>query len=200
MIGSSLNQKGFSLFEMLIVVAIIGVIALAAVPVAELSFVRSLEVDLQENLDEIRAAINQYKSDCISFLGRNNVKLTKLNIAESELYPRQLIHLVKPDPLGVPIHDRNGNIVQDKYGNDVYFKSQPYLARIPVDPFVGDAVWAIHCASNGKVATYPAQAFSGNPADLLSGTGTYDVSVATLTPADRKGFIISISGTDYRDW
>jgi prepilin-type N-terminal cleavage/methylation domain-containing protein len=188
MIGSSLNQKGFSLFEMLIVVAIIGVIALAAVPVAELSFVRSLEVDLQENLD------------CISFLGRNNVKLTKLNIPESELYPRQLIHLVKPDPLGVPIHDRAGNIVQDKYGNDVYFKSQPYLARIPVDPFVGDAIWAIHCASNGKVATYPAQAFSGNPADLLSGTGTYDVSVATLTPADRKGFIISISGTDYRDW
>lgn len=191
MVGNGLNQKGFSLFEMLIVVAIIGVIALAAVPVAELSFVRSLEVDLQENLDEIRAAINQYKADCISFLGRNNVKLTKLNIAESELYPRQLIHLV--NPVQIPIQDRDGNLIAN-------YTPPPYLARIPVDPFVGDAIWAIHCASNGKVATYPAQAFSGNPADALSGTGTYDVSVATLTPAARKGFIISISGTDYRDW
>lgn len=186
MIFKTRSRRGFSLFEMLIVVAIMGVIALAAVPVAELTFVRSLETDLDESLTEIRSAIAQYKADCITYLGRNDVKLTKLNIAESELYPRELIHLVNPVP--VPIQDRDGNLIKT-------YTPPPYLAKIPIDPFVGDAVWATHCASNGKIATYPYQTISS-----LTGTGTYDVSVATLTPALRKGFIYSISGTDYRDW
>ncbi len=186
-------NRGFSLFEMLIVVTIIGILALAAVPVAELSFVKSKESELEVSLSEIRLAITQYKIDCLDFLSRKKIKLSRHNIAESEIFPRELIHLV--NPVQIAIHDRDGNIVTDKNGNDVLYTPTPYLKRIPADPFAGSPIWAIHCASTGEVATFPHQTILS-----LNGTGVYDISVATLSAGARKGFNTAINGTDYRDW
>lgn len=175
------GNKGFTLFEMLIVVAIMGVIALAAVPVAEIAYVKTQENQLQESLEQIRGAIKLYMRDC-----KNAIKVN-YNTAESEYYPRELHDLVTP-PATHDVEDRDGNPVGTFYPT-------PYLTKIPIDPFVGAPVWATHAVNNGAVATYPYETMTSK-----GGRGIFDVSVATLSAGVRKGFINAIDGTDYRDW
>ncbi len=171
--------------EMLIVVAIMGVIALAAVPVAEISYVKSLENDLENSIELLRDAISQYKVDCITQLARNRFSIR--NIPQHNLFPRNLKDLLTPTP--VVITDLEGNYVT------TYTPDASYLKSIPNDPFVGAPVWAMHCASNGKVATFPEQTI-----ESLNGTGVYDISVAVSPNYDRKGFYKSLGGTNYIDW
>lgn len=52
---------GFSLIELLVVVAIMSVLASIGLPVAELSHRRAQEEDLRRSLREIRTAIDSYK-------------------------------------------------------------------------------------------------------------------------------------------
>jgi general secretion pathway protein G len=54
-------HRGFTLIELVITVAIIGLLATAAMPLAELGYQRSKERDLRSALSEIRSAIDAYK-------------------------------------------------------------------------------------------------------------------------------------------
>ena len=47
----NIAKKGFSLFEMVIVVGILGIIAMASVPVAEMTLTNAKEAVLEENLE-----------------------------------------------------------------------------------------------------------------------------------------------------
>jgi len=53
--------RGFSLVELMVVMAILGVLAVAAYPVAELTVQRDRERELKRALWEIRDAIDAYK-------------------------------------------------------------------------------------------------------------------------------------------
>lgn len=55
------NQSGFTLVELLVVVAIMSVLASIALPLAELAKRRGEEEELRRSLREIRVAIDQYK-------------------------------------------------------------------------------------------------------------------------------------------
>ena len=54
-------QRGFTLVELLVVVAIMAVLASIGFPLAELSKRRAQEEELRRSLREIRTAIDQYK-------------------------------------------------------------------------------------------------------------------------------------------
>jgi general secretion pathway protein G len=106
---------GFTLIEMVIVVAIVGILASAAYPVASLVSQRARESELRIALRQIREAIDEYKRATAD--GR-----VAKSIDESG-YPRSL------DELAEGVVDKTS--AKDK---QVYF-----LRRVPRDPMNADA-------------------------------------------------------------
>lgn len=101
--------SGYSMIELLVVLAVLGILASAVWPLAELSVRREREKVLERALWQIRTAIDEYKQ--LSDAGEIK-RLTESG------YPPDLAVLVK----GVP---------DVKTGRTHYF-----LRRLPQDPFV----------------------------------------------------------------
>ncbi|PKL45133.1 MAG: hypothetical protein CVV41_03310 [Candidatus Riflebacteria bacterium HGW-Riflebacteria-1] len=183
------KRSGFSLFEMLIVVAIMGVIAIAAVPVAEITYIKTQETQLENSQDAIRQAIMLWKRDCRNVLAATSGGYAMLfTVPDSQLHPPSLEALVKPSAVGYPVLDRDGGLAATFY-------PKPYLNTIPADPFVGAAEWVVHSASGTAVGTYAA----GITALPLNHVGVLDISCVTEA-ARRRGFVTAIDGTKYQDW
>jgi general secretion pathway protein G len=108
-------ERGFSLIELLVTLAIIGLLATMALPVAQVATQRNQEAELRRALRDIRAGIDLYHH--ASEEGRVQKE------AGSTDYPKDLDMLVQ----GVP--DR-----RDPKGGKIYF-----MRRIPRDPFNPDA-------------------------------------------------------------
>ena len=107
-------MKGFTLVELLIVVAIVALLASVAAPLAEVSYQRGKEQDLRHALREIRGAIDAYKRAV------DDGKVEKA--VDSSGYPPSLQTLVdgvpdKTSPAKSTIH---------------------FLRRIPKDPLTGE--------------------------------------------------------------
>lgn len=107
--------KGFTLVEMVVTVAIVGLLSMMALPMAELAVQRGKEQDLHRALREIRTALDAYKQAVDD--GRI------VHSVEKSGYPPSLEALVQ----GVPdAADPGGN-------GRIYF-----LRRIPRDPMFAD--------------------------------------------------------------
>lgn len=111
----SMTRRGFTLIELVIVVAIVAILVAGLMPLAELANQRAKEQDLRVALRDIRAAIDAYKQAVDE--GRVAKK------ADESGYPPSLEALAG----GV------GN-EKDPEKRNIYF-----LRRIPRDPFFPDA-------------------------------------------------------------
>ena len=109
------SERGLTLVELIVTVAILSILASAAVPIARFQIKRQNERQLRYDLWMMRDAIDHYKDAA----DRNAFQI-KL---DSQGYPPDLETLVT--------------------GVEVQTKKVKFLRKIPVDPMTGKAEWGL---------------------------------------------------------
>ena len=111
----SSGERGLSLVELIVTVAILSILASAAIPVMRFQVKREKERELRYDLWEMRAAIDRYKDAADKGAFQTKV--------DSDNYPPDLDTLVT--------------------GVEVQSKKLKFLRRIPVDPMTGNTDWGL---------------------------------------------------------
>jgi general secretion pathway protein G len=119
---SAKSESGLTLTELIIVIAILGILASAALPIARFQVKREKEKELRRDLWALRDAIDHYKD-----AADKGAFMTK---ADSFGYPPDLDTLVK--------------------GVDVQDKKLKFLREIPKDPMTGNADWGTRSMQDDK--------------------------------------------------
>ena len=107
--------RGFTLVELLVVMAVLGILAMMAFPLAEVSVERDREQELRRGLWEIRDAIDAYKKAVDAG--------TIPTVAGASGYPPNLLALT-------------AGIANPKASGQAQF----FLRRVPRDPFAEEGV------------------------------------------------------------
>lgn len=118
------SQKGFTVAELITVVAIIGILATMVIPVARFGFKRQKEIELRERIRKITTAIDNYHDL------RAKSMIKDMEAVGQNGYPKTLEELVE----GVELVD----------GRKVKF----LRPRDLVDPMTGEAEWFTRSTSD----------------------------------------------------
>jgi general secretion pathway protein G len=112
---SGVREAGLTLIELIITVAIVGILAGMVIPIARFQVKREKERELRRDLWEMRSAIDKYKDAADK--GGFQIK------ADSLGYPPDLDTLVN--------------------GVDIQGKKVRFLRKIPTDPMTGTTEWGL---------------------------------------------------------
>jgi general secretion pathway protein G len=118
------GRSGFTLVELLITIALLGVLASVAMPLVEATVTRTKEIELRRSLRRMREGIDRFKLDYDK--AKQNAKDAK------EIFKE----LVRTDRTGYPLTLEE--LVETKT-----------LRRIPKDPMGEDVEWGTRSYSDG---------------------------------------------------
>ena len=110
------GERGLTLVELIVTVAILAILASAAVPIARFEYKRQKERELRYDLWMMRDAIDKYKDAADKGAFQTKV--------DSQNYPPDMETLVN--------------------GVDIQGKKVKFLRRIPPDPMTGKPDWGLH--------------------------------------------------------
>lgn len=147
---ATLRPRGFTLVELVVAVAIVGVLALLAAPMLEVTVQRQKEARLREALRQIRTAIDAYH-DIVVEQRRGNVPRIEV-AADASGYPPNLDVLVQG------VRD-----LASPDGGKIYF-----LRSLPRDPFRPEP-------DLPASATWGKRAYASPPDAPEEGDDVYDV-------------------------
>ena len=126
-------ERGLTLIEMVVAMAILAILASAVIPLAEVTVKRTKEIELQRSLRLIRDAIDAYKADYDKAKEQKKIITT---LGETG-YPESLETLVEGTEWG-----------------DLYPFPRRYLRRIPKDPFDRyDEGWGLRSSTDDPDST-----------------------------------------------
>ena len=133
-ISKSRGQRGLTLLEMIIALAILAVLATVVVPMAEVTAMRGKELELRRSLREIRTAIDSYKADFDRAVEEKKI----ISAIDETGYPEELESLVEGDDWG-----------------GLYPYKHKYLRRLPKDPFDEyDEGWGLRSYKDDPDSTF----------------------------------------------
>lgn len=153
------TRRGFTLIEMVVVLAILGVLAAAARPLLELQSRRHKETELRQALRQIRSAIDGYEQA----VANGAIARPPGAPASGPVYPSSLRLLSE----GVPVSAEPG--APRRY----------FLRRVPRDPFADRSLpaedsWALRSSDSPADAPRPGRdvfdVASRAPGTALDGT------------------------------
>ncbi|MGA2216625.1 MAG: type II secretion system protein [Terracidiphilus sp.] len=119
------RERGLTLVELIVTVAILSILAASAVPVTRFQVKRLRERELRRDLWEMRDAIDAYKDAADKHAFQTKV--------DTQNYPPDMETLVN--------------------GEDVQGKKLKFLRRIPVDPMTGKAEWGLRSMQDDPDST-----------------------------------------------
>ena len=178
-IDKNLNSdRGYSLLELVCTLAVLAVLVMGTIPMAENAVKRQNEMKLRDALREMRSAIDEFKRDTYgACAGGNSNSVNQPNntggptdprsrviiddckifgIENIDRYPPTLDMLVK----GVKVKPRSPNLgggrafegpQATEINQDKEIK-KIYLREIPVDPMTGEKEWSLRSSYQDKDA------------------------------------------------
>jgi general secretion pathway protein G len=145
----TVRQRGFTLIEMLVTLAIVGVLASLVVPVAQVTLQRSKENELRTSLREIRQAIDAYKRAydegrvrrMVGSTGYPHTLEVLVEGVEDQRDPKHnKMYFLRRLPRD-PVHSGADRDVADTWGKRSY-------ASDAADPAEGDDVYDVYSLSD----------------------------------------------------
>ena len=122
------KTSGFTLVEMIATMAIISILATGIIPLSQVVYKRTKEMELRNNLRVIRTALDEYKKLV-------DEKIIPKSISDSG-YPKTLDILVT----GVDLQTQTGEI-------------KKILRRIPREPITEDGEWGLRSYNDSSDST-----------------------------------------------
>jgi general secretion pathway protein G len=171
------SECGYTLLELVVTLAVLAVLVMGTIPLADNAVKRQKEMKLREVLRQMRTAIDEFKRDtygaCLqgqirtgneTIAGgnipadpRSRVVIDDCKIFDSEnldRYPPDLETLINGVRVKARSPDvRGGSPFDDKNATEINENKEVnkvYLREIPVDPFTGEKDWKLRSSYQDK--------------------------------------------------